>query len=180
MIQKTLRTILALLCCTAVLTAQSRTVQTIRKEYQQVKSRISELKKAGMEGSLYCLHVEDNVYDASYPATGIYHTHRWFYYEHEGGKPSVLVMVVESQKVAAGTIYREWMFDNGTFLFGYEKDGYDDNIEKRIYCDGEKLIRYSENNTDISYVKAEERITNLKRQAYNILRMFNGFANSGE
>ena len=34
MIQKTLRTILALLCCTAVLTAQSRTVQTIRKEYQ--------------------------------------------------------------------------------------------------------------------------------------------------
>ena len=86
-----------------------------------MKSRISELKKAGMEGSLYCLHVEDNVYDASYPATGIYHTHRWFYYEHEGGKPSVLVMVVESQKVAAGTI-REIFQDLTQNL--YETYGY--------------------------------------------------------
>ena len=153
--------------------AQKSEVVKIRKEYTRLKSTISGLKEAEYTGALYCLHTEDNVYGASYPAVGTYNRQRWFYYEIRGNGEDpyegTLVMVVEKTKrYGENKAYSEFMYQDGKLTFAYEKEFYDDNVEKRLYYYNGRFVQYTENNIQKAYADAEISIEKLLKKSEHL------------
>ena len=64
----------------AVIHAQDKKIQQIRKDYNELKASIAQLTSSGSAGSgLLCVTLDNNPYGASYPAVGSYHTTTQFY-----------------------------------------------------------------------------------------------------
>ncbi|NLL28900.1 MAG: hypothetical protein GX259_08885 [Bacteroidales bacterium] len=166
------------LACFAISFAQQNDVANIRNEYNKLKAQISGLKDAGYAGELYCLHIEDNVFGKSYPGSGDYNTDRWYYYTFDDDEGNVqLKMVVEIYKIAENTIYSEFMYIDEAVAFVFSKNSYEENIEKRLYCKGEEVIKYTENGVEKQYDDAEESIVEILRGNYNVSSIFYNIMN---
>lgn len=173
----TIATFIFTLFCLTALQAQNtnKAVQQIRKEYTRVKSQIAVLEKAGYAGELYCMHITDNVYGKSYPASGNYKANYWYYYTLEGEQPPKLRMVIETTKVAGKTDYLEALFDEDSEnIFVFVKYG-NDNIENRIYSKKNGIILYSKNNVEKSLNDLSEETIWMHRAAIAHKERFNLF-----
>ncbi len=173
--KRKISTTLFALCCIALLQAQNseNEVRKIRLEYNSIKSKIETLQKEEYAGAFYCLHLTDNVYNKSYPASGTYIVDQYFYYDQGEKRNWQLYMLVESSKISDVTIYTECMYQEGELAFVFTKSGYDDNMEKRLYLSGGKAIRYTENNKERNINSSQELIESMRSIGENYLELFN-------
>ena len=113
--------ILFALCCIALLQAQNseKSIRKIRSEYNSIKSKIATLQKDEYAGAFYCLHLTDNVYNKSYPASGTYIVDQYFYYDQGEKRNWQLYMLVESSKISDVTNYTEYINREGDSTFVY-------------------------------------------------------------
>lgn len=158
--------------------AQRKDVAQIRRDYNVLKAWIAKLPRMGNEGGMYCLTVDDNPYDSSYPGVGHFRTRTQFYYHIVGGEPPVLRMAIESHESGSRRTYTEAMFDEdgkATFIF-FRLKLVDDKsaIERRLYMDGGNTLSYTENNKPVTGPKQGQSRHDVWIKADRLMKQFMG------
>lgn len=157
----------------AVIHAQDKKIQQIRKDYNEVKASIAQLTSSGSAGSgLLCVTLDNNPYGASYPAVGSYHTTTQFYYEPYEGRAPQLRMAIEHYAAANQKMYTEVLYRENRPVFVFLKNNYDGDDDRRLYLEGDQIIQYSENNAVKPYPSDDDRRTNLIDYAEVLLKQF--------
>ena len=151
-----------LLCVAWALTAVAQnTVESIRKQYQEVYEWIGhmsdEFPAEGIPPEYFDLHVAQNL-----PGTGPHHENVRMYYgdkepelvdgEEEGVNPyddHYLLFVTAKYNFAAREFYEEYLYDEqGNVIFIYaitpdvEEPGNMSPYELRMWFDGDRLLRF--------------------------------------
>lgn len=128
--------------------AQEKRVQTIRREYYQLKKEITACEKKGYNGPLYCLRLTDNPYRAIYPAVGNFLSTISFYYDHSPEGKRRLRMVIESTERSIGKEYIEVMYrQDGSVAFTFQECRYGGVVDStdRLYLeDGNVLLHLTD------------------------------------
>ena len=157
----------------AVIHAQDKKIQQIRKDYNELKASIAQLPSGGSAGSgLLCVTLDNNPYGASYPAVGSYHTTTQFYYEPYEGRAPQLRMAIEYYAAANQKMYTEVLYRENRPAFVFLKNNYDGDDDRRLYLEGDQIIQYSENNAVKPYPSDDDRRTNLIDYAEVLLKQF--------
>lgn len=157
----------------AVIHAQDKKIQQIRKDYNELKASIAQLTSGGSAGrGLLCVTLDNNPYGASYPAVGSYHTTTQFYYEPYEGRAPQLRMAIEHYAAANQKMYTEVLYRENRPAFVFLKNNYDGDDDRRLYLEGDQIIQYSENNAVKPYPSDDDRRTNLMDYAEVLLKQF--------
>ena len=129
-----------------VVFGQNEAIKNIRERYQKATSAIK-LAESGEQSGLYCNTIEENKYNGSWRAVGLYNIKTEFWYddqpgmlcEEEGkGEACHLQFIKNTAQVSAGGWYTEYLFQDGKLLFVFmETEG----AQYRFYWHNEKLIR---------------------------------------
>ena len=156
----------------AVIHAQDKKIQQIRKDYNELKASIAQLTSGGSAslgtscgGRTWC-------FVASYPAVGSYHTTTQFYYEPYEGRAPQLRMAIEHYAAANQKMYTEVLYRENRPAFVFLKNNYDGDDDSRLYLEGDQIIQYSENNAVKPYPSDDDRRTNLIDYAEVLLKQF--------
>ncbi len=164
------------LCMTWALTIQAQnTIESIRKEYQNVQERIAHMMpdedgNYAWPPEYYDLHVIQNL-----PATGPHHENiRMFYGKEEQEDeenynpypPHYLRFTTAKYNFAARQFYEEYLYDNkGQVIFIYAiTPDVDENMtlyELRLWFDGKHLLRFTAKRAE-----GQEAYENLGKGTY--------------
>jgi hypothetical protein len=168
---------IAFLALSAQLTEAQNTVESIRKEYQDVHEWIGHMMPndegmTGMPPEYFDLHVVQNL-----PATGPHREDiRMFYNDVENDEESEdwtpypdhwLRFVTAKYNFAAREFYEEYLYDNkGQVMFIYAiSPDVGDNVlpyELRMWFNGKKLLRFTAKKADLAEGEYIDGIANLK------------------
>lgn len=120
----------------------AQTESAIRSHYISVNNKITESLKNGFEGPLYSNQWVANKYGRSWPAVGIYTETTDFWYDDppdhisptERAPENVLLKVNISRKASHLMTNEEYLYEAGSLIFYYCKEGEEGNEwETRIY-----------------------------------------------
>lgn len=128
--------------------AQSGNLAEIRAHYQKITQKIKATEdEPGMESALYCNKIEENVYDASWRAVGMYHRKLEYWYddvpgmaceEVNGLEACHLQMIRLTEQNGIGGYYAEFLFEDGVLVFCFmEHEG----GQRRFYWEEGSLFR---------------------------------------
>ena len=168
---------IAFLALSAQLTEAQNTVESIRKEYQDVHEWIGHMMPndegmTGMPPEYFDLHVVQNL-----PATGPHREDiRMFYNDVENDEESEdwtpypdhwLRFVTAKYNFAAREFYEEYLYDNkGQVMFIYAiSPDVGENVlpyELRMWFNGKKLLRFTAKKADLAEGEYIDGIANLK------------------
>ena len=128
--------------------AQDEDVKYIKNQYYDIVNQITESRKQGYEGSLYCNTMELNKFGKAWRAVGLFNEKVEIWYDddprhEEDGKPgNTLKMIVVTGESSVYTYYKEFLFDKGELIFSFSKfSAENDSDELRLYFKGSKLIK---------------------------------------
>ena len=136
--------------------AAQHTVESIRKEYQEMNERIQRMMADQQPKEYYNLHVEQNL-----PGTGPHDVNIYMYYDEKPGQEEDVIYpdhylhyATKKYNFAARQYYEEFFYDaKGQLTFTYSRyvnDDIDNIYELRLWFDGQHLLRVmaKENTSD--------------------------------
>lgn len=145
---RTLFLSISLLFIVNIAFAQDEDIKHIRKQYYDIVNQISESRKAGYEGTLYCNTMELNKFGKAWRAVGHFNEKVEIWYEDdprhaEEEKPeNTLKMIVVTGESSAFGYYKEFLFEDGILIFAFNKFRNEGNPQEfRYYFKDGKIIK---------------------------------------
>lgn len=167
--KKTITTIILATLCFTVMQAQdtAKEVQKIRTQYNLLKSQIE--KKTN---DLVCLYLEDNKFEQQIEGERYYNEKIYFYYTPDERE---LKMVIFKSQFGIFSTYAEYMLDGESLVFAFEQQNEDKDIEKRLYQQNDKVVKYSVGNKDKNIAENEDEIAMFNKMTHQMLTIFNSY-----
>lgn len=168
---------LLLFLAPAIAFAQTdRRVEAIRKLCQKIDADIARSEQEPEYSNIYLTELAVNKGNGSYPAVGIYRPVVKFYYTYGDREkepyPNRLLKIVVAIDRSGRKEYAEYVFNEAEQLvFYFEKK---DEVERRVYFAGERLIRFEQGNRRLSLKTSSQTaiVTAVLKEKANLVAIF--------
>jgi hypothetical protein len=131
---------------TAASAQTDKRIDAIRTLYQKINEDIAKSDAEPEYSNIYLTELAVNKNNGSYPAVGIYRPVARFFYTYGDREkepyPNRLLKIVVAIDRSDRKEYSEYLFnETEQLIFYFEKK---DDVERRVYFTGERLIRFQE------------------------------------
>ncbi|MBN1620735.1 hypothetical protein JW890_08425 [candidate division WOR-3 bacterium] len=150
------------------------TIEEIREAYNEANEMIK-------NDEYYRTDISVNSHNLSFPAVGIYNRQITMFWESRPWSETVygIVKIHIKSEISAAGYYDEYLFDEeGNLIFCYREGGYDE-IERRYYFSGDRLLRLIAEGTvhDNPDEQQKREAADVLKAAEGLKIAFNGLHN---